>query len=277
MWPEAEVKTWHLGPSCRDSPETIAAQIAGYDLVVSQVNSPDPAAPLALQRLREAASRAVYLPTFVFNGFHPDIIYLKTDGALVVGPLQQLHSAIIAGCYVLGVPEARTARLFNALTYASLGYFDAFAIARDMLAKNFAATGYDIGPVFEGSAAGSGPFMHTLNHPRIVVLSTLAHMAAVRAGLADAADSAPQHVEDFLAHSIQWPVYPELARKLSLPESNLVVKLSSRTLDRAPAQLRKLPELVAEFYATYARQERSALRSAMPPRIVAGLEKLLEA
>lgn len=276
MWPNAGVKTWHLGPQCPDDAESIAAQLAACDLAVSQVNAPDPAAPLAFPRLRETAKRAVFVPIIVFNGFHPDCIYLKTNGALVVGPFQHLHSAIIAGGYVLGLPEARVARLFNALVYASLGYFDAFGIARDLLTASFAASGYDLASAIDGWVKQEGAFMHTLNHPRIAVLSSLAQMAAVRAGMAEA-DGRAEGVDDFLAHSIQWPVYPELARKLMLPKSDLVVKMASRTLERAPAHLRNLPATIGAFYEVYGKHDRAALRQAVPGRVLAGLEELLAA
>ncbi len=275
IWPDAEVKTWHMKPTCPDSPESIAEQLAECDLAVSQVRGPDPEAPLAFPRLRETAKRAVFIPVVVFNGFHPDCIYLVAGGTPVAGPFQLLHSAIIAGGYALGLSEARVARLFNALTYASLGYFEAFGTARDLLTASFTASGYDLAPVLDRGLAREGTFMHTGNHPRISILTALGHMAAVRAGMVDAEAGAPEDVEDFLAHSFQWPVYPELARKLALPKSDLVVKMPSRTLERAPAHMRKLPEMVGAFYAVYAQQDQAAFRAAVPARVLAGLEEIL--
>ena len=275
MWPNAKVKTWHMKPNCPDSPESIAAQLAECDLAVSQVRGPDPASPLAFPRLQEKAPRAVFVPVVVFNGFHPDCIYLKVDGVPLAGPLTLLHSGIIAGGYALGLSEARVARLFNALTYADLGYFDSFGVARDLLTASFAASGYHLATLIDGWMAREGAFMYTSNHPRICVLSALAHMAAVRAGMADPAGDIPERIDDFLAHSFLWPIYPELARKLALPKGDLVVKMSSRTLDRAPAHQRKLPEMVGAFFAVYAQQDKAAFRAAVPARLVAGLEEVL--
>ena len=277
MWPNAEVKTWHLGPHCPDSAESIAVQLAGCDLAVSQVATPDPAAPLAFARLQETVARAVYVPTVVFNGFHPDCIYLQANGALIVGPFSHLHSGIIAGAYVLGLPEASVARLFNALTYSYLGYFDAFGTGRDLLTASFARVGYELDALIDGWLAYEGAFMHTLNHPRIFVLSALAHLAAVRAGMTGADSRVPEGVDDWLAHSIHWPIYPELARKLGLPKSDLVVKMASLKLERASAHLRKLPEMVGAFYAVYTQQDQAALRAAVPARVLAGLEQVLTA
>ncbi len=275
MWPDADVKTWSLNAHSPETPDTIAAQLAGCDLVVSQVTEADPAAPLALSRLRETAARAVFLPVFVFNGFHPDVIYIRASDTPVIGPLQCLHSAIIAGCYVLGISEARTARLFNALTYAGLGYFDAFGIARDLLVASYAGSGFDIIPFLDDWLKHDDAFMYTLNHPRIFVLSKLAHVIAVRAGLADEASSVPQGVDDFLAHNILWPVYPELARKLALPKGDMVVRASSRTLERMPAQLRNIGDIIGAYYQVYAQQDAAAFRAALPPRVLAGLEEVL--
>ncbi len=275
IWPNAEVKTWHMSPNCPDSPESIAEQLAQCDLAVSQVRGPDPTSPLAFPRLRETTARAVFVPVVVFNGFHPDCVYLKVNGTPVVGPLALLHSAIIAGGYVLGLSQAKVARLFNALTYASLGYFDAFSVSRDLLTASFSAAGYDLDPLIDSWMAREGAFMYTSNHPRICVLSALAHLATVRAGMADPDSNAPEDTEDFLAHSYLWPVYPELARRLALPQGDLIVEMASRALDRAPVHRRKISEMVTAFYALYEQFDRTAFRAAVPPRILAGLEEAL--
>ena len=273
MWPDADVKAWSLNAHCPETPEAIAAQLAGCDLVISQVRNA--AEPLAFARLCETAARAVFLPVFVFNGYHPDIIYIRAGDVPVVGPFQCLHSAIIAGCYVLGVPAARTARLFNALTYACLGYFDAFDHACDLLIESYASAGYDLVPLVDEWTARGDAFMYTLNHPRIYVLARLAQMVAVRAGLTDEGSSVPEGVDDFLAHNFLWPVYPELARRLGLPKGDMVVATSSRTLERRPAQLRRITDVIGEFYAVYAGQDAAAFRAAIPERILQGLREVL--
>ncbi len=121
MCPEADVRAWHLGVA-RETKEDIAGQLGQYDLIVSQVREADPNAPLALPRLQSAHKNVQYVPIFVFNGFHPDCIHLQIKGKHPVGPLNRVQSAIIACCYVLGVPEAKVSHLFNSLVYSSLGY-----------------------------------------------------------------------------------------------------------------------------------------------------------
>ncbi len=277
MWPNADVKRWFLGPQCPDSHESIAEQLSHCDLAVSQVEETDPAAPLSFRRLRETTARAVYVPKVVFNGFHPDCVYLEIDGTPIAGPCVLLHSAIIAAGYVLGLPAARVASLFNAPTYSSLGYFEAFDVARGLLTETFVAAGFDIGRSIDGWLAKAGVFMHTVNHPHICVLSELAHTAAVRAGMADTSSKVPDGVQDWLAHSVTWPVYLELARELALTSGDLVVRMTSRTLDREPEHMRELPEMVSAFYAVYAQQDRVAFQAAVPARVLAGLEDVLTA
>ena len=275
LWPGAEVKTWHLGPKCPDSRESIAEQLAGCDLAVSQVTETDADAPLAFARLRETATRAVFVPLFVFNGFQPDCVYLDLDKVLLVGPFVHLHSAIVSGGYVLGLPEAKVARLFNALTYAHLGYFEAFGFARHLASTSFAAHGYDVDSLLDRSAAAHGVFMHTMNHPNITVLAALAHMIAVKAGLAAPDSIPPQDVDDLLAHGMIWPVYPELARRLRLASGDLQVHMPSRLLERAPAHRRKITDVIGAFYKCYEQQDQAALRAAVPARVIAGLETAL--
>ena len=117
--------------------------------------------------------------------------------------------------------------------------------------------------------------MHTINHPNIRVLSALAQMAAVRSGLADADCPVPDDVEDWLGKSLQWPVYPELARRLALPKGDLDVKLTGSARDRPAAHIRRLPDMVGAFYTSYAKEDQAALRAAVPARVLAGLEEAL--
>ncbi len=275
MWPDAEISAWHLGPKCPDSRDTIAQHLATCDLAISQVNEAEADAPLAFANLLETTRRAVFVPTFVFNGFHPDCIHIKWSTGLLVGPFVNLHSAIIAGGYVLGLPEAKVSRLFNALTYANLGYFDAYKLARRFVMMSYAEHGFDLTNLFDDFAKSHDAFMHTMNHPGIDILGTLAHMTAVKAGLAAPESPPPDGVEDQLALGLSWPVYPELARRLGVSKGDLNVLLGSKTRQRAPAHVRKLTDAVGAFYKFYAQQDQDALRAAVPARVVAGMEATL--
>ena len=275
LCPGAEVETWHIGPKCPDNTQAIAARLATSDLAISQVRTADPRGPLEIAQLRAANPRAVYVPVIAFNGFHPDCIYIKVDNTLVAGPLQFLHSGIIAGAYALGLPQQRAARLFNAWTYASLGYFEAFGIARDLLVRNFAACGFDLEQHLAQSMAASGAFMHTINHPHIALLALLAHSVGVRAGLVAEGTAVPEDVEDFLSYSLQWPIYPEIARGLALPKGDMAIRMPARVTVKGPQHRRELVDLIAGFYEAYGRYEKAAVRAALPERVVLGLEEVL--
>jgi hypothetical protein len=266
LCPDAEVKAWHIGLA-KETKADIAAQLDQYDLVVSQVREVDQNAPLALPRLEETQKRVLFMPTLVFNGFHPDCIYIKLPGKLLTGPLTQLHSGIIAASYALDVPEQKVLRLFNSLTYSSLGYFDAFNVACDMMLSSFSAADYDLAPYVDGWRQTSGSFMHTLNHPNIQVLTRLAHMLGVRAGYIDESIAVPEDVTDFLALGMRWPIYPEIARRLALPKESIVFKRTNFEVD--------LATVITQFYAAYKDVDRAAIRAALPARLVAGMETVL--
>jgi hypothetical protein len=264
--PDAKIKSWHIGVAA-ETESDIAAQLGEYDLIVSQIRGADPSALLSLQRLQETHQNVLYVPTFVFNGFQPDCVYIRIRNKLCEGPISNLHSAIIAACYVMGIPKDRVSRLFNSLTYRSLAYFDAFDIGRDLILHNFATAGFDLSPYFPEWIRTSGSFMHTVNHPHICVLVRLAHLVAVRAELVDETTALPKDVEDALGKVFQWPVYSEIARRLALPSGSMLFRRADREID--------LQTFIAGSYKKYHDFDRSELRTALPRRVMDGIESVL--
>ena len=215
--PGAQVKAWHLGVHPAESAEDIAAQLPDYDLVISQQDDGEGMGVLDISSLRETLPSVMFLPVLAFRGFHPDCVYLLSPRlGLIKGCLWDQHSAIIAACHVLGVPEQRVPMLFNTLTYAVLGYFDAFAVAREHLVERFRRVGFDLNSRIDAWQQEQGAFMYTPLHPRLGVVAELGKMVLQRAGFGGPDLDRRITCEDPLASSLQWPVYPDLARRLNV-------------------------------------------------------------
>lgn len=168
-----------------------------------------------------APDRVARFPVVVFNGFHPDCVYVMRDGVAVDGPIGAYHSAIAAGAWLEGLSADRAAKLFNAYVYAQLGYFEAFDRGLTHL-KSDAFDGYDL----EVCASRGDIFMHTINHPVVGVLVEIARQALDRLGIGRRSSVAEPH--DPLASSGIWPMYPELAHRLQLPAN--IAPLDFRSL-----------------------------------------------
>ena len=218
LLPDTPVKLWHITSST--SPEAIAEQLIGYDVVFSQVTEPS-SHPLQAERLKAKNGHVILLPPVVFSGFHPDCIYLLRSGQILNSPFGPYHSAICVAGFLLGQSPAATTKLFNAFVQGSLNYFQAFGHASRALIDNYAAVDIDLTPHISEWLQG-GSFMHTPNHPSICVLSTVAMLAARRAGLIDADITPPHDVADFLGAMV-WPVYPAIAQRLGIKGSMTIV------------------------------------------------------
>lgn len=164
---------------------------------------------LSAEMLKQLGPPVTIYPYIVFTGLHPDCHYFSMDGQLVPAPAVY-HSAIIGAAYMEGLSERRAERLFNAYTYASLGYFDAFNNSVAALGSNFHRYGYDL----ETFLAKDRSFMHTINHPRIGIIFDIARQALNLAGI-DGSGEASVPPDDLGRASI-WPVYPELADRQGL-------------------------------------------------------------
>ncbi len=147
-------------------------------------------------------------PVLAFKGFHPDCTYVFTDGHAAPGAMGPYHSAIAVGAFLEGLSAERALGLFNAFTYAALGYFEAYGDGAEAVRQTCLPMGIDL----SGLLAQSGTrFMHTINHPANPALAEVARQALGLAGLTpqDAAHQPPDHLDEY-----EWPVYPHIAARL---------------------------------------------------------------
>jgi hypothetical protein len=246
--PDAKVKGFHVGPHFAERAE-LMANLDGFDVVIAHIRPDEDDELFNREKLLSRYRRVVLMHSIAFTGFHPDIARVSYRGALLEGPMDVYHSAIIAAAYWLGLDPHRVPRLFNALTYSKLGYFDHFTAAKEEFLARHLAVGFDLRAHFDHWLR-EGPFMHVINHPRIDVLSTMATLAAEQAGLVEERTPPPADLEDILAYYASWPVYPELGRRIGIAGS-LQFKCSGAGASPAPEALVPLERLVERFYETY--------------------------
>ena len=259
LLPGAEVRSWHIGVHPKDSNEEVLALLPGFDLVISQIEAWDGHELLHITRLREQGLPVVYLPGLVFPGFHPDITYIRGANGLVRGPEADYHSVITAAAFTLGLPEQRVPELFNAYVFSGLGYFDVFGAAKTALFANFDQEGIDLRPLFDVWTQQAGQFMHTINHPHILVLATLCRLVLARAGHVDATASLPEGILDYLGAHFVWPTYPALARRIGVVGSTTFLR-GKRGLAEGQARELPLTDYISACYRTYSTLPKDALR-----------------
>ena len=248
LLPEATVEGWHFGAQAIKG-EELLARLADFDVVMKNLPEGHADNLFDLNRLGERFARVVAIPPVAFTGFHPDIAYVFHGGRAVRGIFGDYHSAIIAAAFLLGLPPDRVPGLFNSLIYARLGYFDAFQRAKEEFIAQHREHGYEIAPHFDRWLAG-GAFMYTINHPRIEVLSTIATMAAIRAGLVAPDTPIPDGVFDNLEASGIWPTYPELAQRIGIAGSMVFTRGRHEVRQGEPREI-GLTEAVEISYRRY--------------------------
>jgi hypothetical protein len=158
------------------------------------------------------------VPHVMFHGYHPDLCYLAESGPLAKGPLAHYHSTIAYAAFRRGLDVPATVALFREDVYAALGYFDAWDAARNTLLEGYRQCGFALEDTFV-RWSGAGPFMHTINHPKIQCLRDLASMILRRAGRDGARTTIVPH--DNLANGPIFPVYPEVGARTGVQGSYL--------------------------------------------------------
>ena len=151
-----------------------------------------------------------------FDAFHPDACMLMQLGSGEIFTDQPLSSTVTAWAWLHGLRPDEVPGLFNKNVFAALGYFDRWAANVEHLRRTFAAAGWaDEFDRFFLNIQRTGNFMHTFNHPKVHVLTSLAKMLAVRLGCGESVWARDVNVQDILT-VVTWPLYPDVADSYGL-------------------------------------------------------------
>jgi hypothetical protein len=169
-------------------------------------------------------SNVIWVPALSFRAFHPDLQNVFHAGQSVKTPMDDYHSVIVFAAYKLGLDEKDTAALFRRDVYEDLGFFSIWDDEKQCLLTSFAKYGLDVRPEFVNWMR-QGPFMHSMNHPKIHALYDLAVKVACKipGAVIVRTDFAPQ--DNLVAASV-YPVYPEIADRYGVGRGSKVFKVA---------------------------------------------------
>jgi hypothetical protein len=156
----------------------------------------------------------VPIPTIEFHSFHPDILYVRSQHGQIVRCLDaDYHSAIVFWSWTKELSVQRTIELFNRAVFADLGFLNCWECEVMRLESTFRATDLPF-TSFWRRVKRSGIFMHSVNHPKTIVLAELAKAIAEKIGVSQERlqESTLSLLTDTL-DAIRWPVYPNIAER----------------------------------------------------------------
>ncbi len=213
------------------------------------------------QKVAAVSRKLIVTPTPYFDGYHPDLCYVTSNGNRIDSPIGDYHSALCLAAFQAGLSVDDAISLFDDATYDRLGYYDIWTEARDLMLKGFANHGHDIGADFLRWTK-NGPFLYSVNHPRIQCLFDLAKNFFVAADLSYI--SPPFPPADNLSKGPWFPVYPGIAERCGV-ESSMLFKLKQQDI------FFNLKDFVTGSFAIYTTHKDVSLQNtfASRPRFVA--------
>lgn len=235
-----------------DNRAALARELAHTDVWAVSLPDADMAAVRDLLGTLRRTPRVVEFPSLYFDAFHPDISYVPIRSTfddvprLLQSPAGDYNSAIVVWAWQAGLSAQEAIALFQEATFEALGYTLRWEPAVQLMIQTWHKHPHLDARRFLRAMRGSGPFMHSVNHPRITALIELARQLAehITGEAGPAADEpAELFVVDALKDHVVWPVYPPLADSLGLPGSYAWKLADQRVL--------RLPEFVHESYAAY--------------------------
>jgi len=208
------------------------------------------------------------IPTIAFAAYHPDVVSIgRQDHAtlrgLLSGPMGHSHSAVTLYAFLAGLSEAQALRLVSEPVFERLGYFEFWNEAVASLRRLGVEAGFDLDPHL-ARWARRGCFMHSINHPKLFVMTDIARGLLGKAGIPFESCDLDAFLPDDLGGMGSWPVYPEIAQHYGVPGSALFFK--AETPRSGPARTMTRAAYVAAAYAYYGRRPREMLVS---PRVQA--------
>ena len=160
--------------------------------------------------------KIIKVPGFVFNAFHPDLIYAKKKSSNELTS-QHYNSRIAVWAYTNGILPRDAAKLFNYQSYQSLGYFDYWETSVNLLKRQFEHSNYSVEELhtFLNHIKRRGLFMYSVNHPYSFALVELAKLIVKRLEISPNVMQREIFIPDVLTDTI-WPVYPEIGDELAI-------------------------------------------------------------
>jgi hypothetical protein len=126
------------------------------------------------------------------------------------------HSALILWGWKNSLSSSKIISLFDKNVFKKLGYFDCWDSSVKELKNRFAKTNIDF-TYFWRSVKRYPSFMHSLNHPKVFVISELSKLISLELGMSEHILKEPIH--DLLTDKLdaqRWPVYPEIAKNFGI-------------------------------------------------------------
>jgi hypothetical protein len=161
------------------------------------------------QAFPQLHSKIRLFPKFTFSGFHPDMIRLTNGTASATG---RLHSSIAMYSWTRGLSIDQTLDLFREEVFEALGFFEYWGAGVRFLVKAGDAANLPLDRLIAKWTA-QGVWMHTDNHPKLLVMADLGRALLTREGIPFLPD-VEQSMDDELEDEPVWHVYPEIAKRL---------------------------------------------------------------
>lgn len=198
-------------------------------------------------------------PTFYFSGFHPDLVYIEGRQETIASAIGDYNSSIVFYAWQKALTPQGTKALFCEEVFEKLGFFEYWPIARRALEADIARTGLDLDGEID-RWIGRGCFAHSVNHPKLFVLSAIANALLKKIGLTPVTNRPEEFMYDTMIDPCVWPVYPEIGRRIGV-SGDYIFKISRHLcpLDR-PVQLLNLEQFIEGSFAAYDRQAADIIR-----------------
>ncbi|MBV9394777.1 MAG: hypothetical protein JOZ84_10220 [Methylobacteriaceae bacterium] len=227
-----------------------------YDHVFFQPFGPGYVRGGAWEEIVPELKDPILLPTLIFNGFHPDQVYVSNrdkPGEMIAGPMGPYHSALAFFAYRAGLPVDGALQLFNREVFEVVGYFDVW---NDAVAA-FLKEGKHFGLDFREDIlrwTRRGCFMYSSLHPKPFVFLDYARQLMEKAGIATQPVNFDDYAVDDLVRGAVYPVYPEIAEFYGI-KGSYVFKGAKFSFELGLGDFWDLRQFVTECYRVYTKYE----------------------
>jgi hypothetical protein len=146
-----------------------------------------------------------------------------------------------------GYSVRQTISLFCEPVFEHLSYFSYAAVSKEDFDADCTRIGFNAAPLLTRWLR-QGCFAHSINHPKLFVLSDLAQVICDQNRLSFPVREPHRFLHDPLLSGPVWPVYPEVARRL---EINGSYDFKAPTNEQGTFQVLGLEEFIQRSFSGY--------------------------
>lgn len=222
----------------------------GGDCVILTFQNAATFGSFSSENLKATYDKVFTITNIYFTGIHPDITYVGDRGGRLQSPVGDYHSRLVLHSYLTGRSVRQCLERFTGQEYRNVGFFEEYDKSAMELMKRDLFNSIPFAKRFL-EIIKEQPSLYTINHPTGYVFQEFTQLIIEKLSIKHPKFPYAM-LPNYLANSVWWPIYPEIADMHGLKYSTPML---FKQPDNIGGRHLSLIDFIASSYNRYSRYD----------------------